>query len=101
MFKPIVKTAAFGIIAILVLGASGALANTETERQCFAQTEACAVESANDGMWLFARNPPRRAFEACLEMCKVARRFCEDFNFMDNGSKCSVSYKNCMRGCRP
>ena len=57
------------IVAIMAMFAfaSGALANTETERQCFAsEVNACAVESANDGVFLLAQ----QSYAQCVANCR-------------------------------
>ena len=44
------------IVAIMASAfASGAFANTETERQSFASEVECAAESANDGVLILAQ----------------------------------------------
>ena len=86
------------VCAIVLAFANGAFANTETERQCFAPSEACAVESANDGVLLLAQscNAPEH-YHACASKCSVRHSTCIA-DGTPSGS-CNMSFDTCTNRC--
>ena len=99
------KASAITIMAMFAF-ASGAFANTETERQCFApETNACAVESANDGVFLLADCIEPGEYGDCVRGCESIYDACMVTAANDKDAKnCASSLENCITsnvtGCR-
>ena len=85
---------AIGLMAF----ASGAFANTETERQCFAPSEACAAP-ANDGVLLLAQScAVPEYYHACASVCDKRYDICLIGN--PTPIACVVgSYVQCINAC--
>ena len=88
------------VCAIMLAFASGAFANTETERQCFAQTEACAV-NANDGAFVLATtcSKPTR-YNACVSRCDNQLNTCYNNAAGPNAQQgCNDMHNFCAERC--